>query len=1018
MKKSLLLAAVFIVGYSTVKADKDFKNLGEYTLTSAISANGQYVVGVNFKNNLDGISTESFLYDTTTDKLNWITKFDEENLETSGEFKDVTDNGIICGTAKDLNTIIYYEDAFGKAEGPANTAAVWKDGKCTRLYYGDFNTSAFEYLGDGSRSVGISSDGKKVCGYISTGNSAQYYPCIWTELEDGIWKHEWLNVPNDFKYAIPRFISEDGNLIVGKAVDKLNNAYISLWKDGTCQIITNNDIGNEIAGSFGDMDVLNISSNGKYIIIKGSSQYAYIYDVENSVSHLIPNYAFKGVISNAAIDNNGNVTAAYNYGSAFMGDAYTRSFWYSYEDNRILDLTYYMDIFASGIMPDIEFDYNKKSQAFPIAMSADGNIIAGNADIQIMAGQTPKSWILKSEKFDVSIPPTPIGLSAISENAGQVTLSWIKDDTKYEDITLIKYIIYRDGNKTAEIPEDKPTVLIQDGVGGHPIYTIEGVYNLADGKTIVSPMSEPLTASVPDTYAIPLLEDFESTYFDTNYWERVKDYGPDMDAMWDLIVDYGLIKSSLWSTVISQEPYSGSIVSRPLDATKLNKINVSFLFQYSLLKEDNQTLDKDSISVEITTDNGKSWKEVKAWSLKDISSTGYAFNTLSADLSSFVAGKIFKMRLRKFGLGLAQYMAYADNIKISSDADAAAPTGLIGLLNKEDQSLNLTWKSPSSAYLLNHINVPSMTRRWAIGNEGNEFIVANAFDNKDLQIFDGKYLSGISSIINYNSYVETILGINASVIIFEDNKIVREQKIENLPYNEVFTVALDEPLKINASKELKIGLKFFDYDAPQMPACCVLTETFLPGKSDLYSDDNGKTWKKISDFYAEQGQAENGFCCWDITGCITDTPEFTPSEDEGKVFNYNVYRDGEQLNNLIIDRLQARFVDPQPIKGANYYVEAYYIDGRNSDTSLPFYYDGTSNINESIADGIEISYIQENKIIAIEGDFDNLSLINSSGVCVAYTDSGNLSLASYPKGLYIIRIEAGNNVYVKKILVK
>lgn len=122
-------------------------------------------------------------------------------------------------------------------------------------------------------------------------------------------------------------------------------------------------------------------------------------------------------------------------------------------------------------------------------------------------------------------------------------------------------------------------------------------------------MSEPLTASVPDTYAIPLLEDFESTYFDTNYWERVKDYGPDMDAMWDLIVDYGLIKSSLWSTVISQEPYSGSIVSRPLDATKLNKINVSFLFQYSLLKEDNQTLDKDSISVEITTDNGKVGKK-------------------------------------------------------------------------------------------------------------------------------------------------------------------------------------------------------------------------------------------------------------------------------------------------------------------------------------------------------------------------------------------------------------------------
>ncbi len=77
-------------------------------------------------------------------------------------------------------------------------------------------------------------------------------------------------------------------------------------------------------------------------------------------------------------------------------------------------------------------------------------------------------------------------------------------------------------------------------------------------------------------------------------------------------------------------------------------------------------------------------------------------------------------------------------------------------------------------------------------------------------------------------------------------------------FNADFTVALDEPLPIDASKELKIGIRVHDYDETQMPVTYIMSADFLPGKSDLYSEDGGATWLRLSDFYAGQGMPEQG----------------------------------------------------------------------------------------------------------------------------------------------------------------
>lgn len=732
---------------------------------------------------VDGSYSVSYLYDTNTGETQWLTEFDQNDFSKSGEFKAVNDAGVICGASKDPDLLITYSDMFGTETRPANSAAIWKDGKCTLLYYGDFDTSKFEFLGDGSQATDISADSKTVCGYISTGNAASFYPCMWKEGDDGKWTLEWLDIPEDAKGGRPYFISDDGK-------------------------------------------------------------------------------------------------------------------------------------------------------------------------------------------------------------------------------------------KVANVTADKPMTLTENNVpAGHPGYAVEAVFETADGGEMLSPKSNILKASVPDTYDMPLFDDFSSNSLETNYWEVVKEYGDPTDAMWGVMQDYGLIGSSISYMVFSQQPYSGSLISRPLDATKAESVSLSFFMQMTPLNSVDQDLEKDSISVDISTDFGKTWKEIKAWSLKDIYAQ-YSYNVISLDISAGTTGKIFQLRLRKHGQGVAQYMMYVDNLRIEAGGSGSkAPAGLTGTLGKDGKSLSLMWQNLSGAYQLNYINDPSFINKYTIGNEGKELIAANKFEPEDLAAYKGKYLSGVQTTINYYSTEEEVKGIHASVVVFEDGKMVREQEIKDMTYNEALTVALDEPLLIDGTKELMIGVKIFDYDEQQIPICYIISDKFVAGKSDLYSEDNGASWLKLSEFYNEQGTPEQGYCCWDITGCITDNPELTPVA-EGDLFAYNIYRDGEQLNEGVIDRLQTRFTDPEPTEDACYQVVGFFYDGTKSEASEQFCLDDVTGIEHNIADNVTITRNEGDNCLTINGKFDNATLVDISGVCVSRSEGNRLSLNGVKAGIYIISINVDGRVYTQKMIVK
>ena len=55
----------------------------------------------------------------------------------------------------------------------------------------------------------------------------------------------------------------------------------------------------------------------------------------------------------------------------------------------------------------------------------------------------------------------------------------------------------------------------------------------------------------------------------------------------------------------------------------------------------------------------------------------------------------------------------------------------------DDKQVTLIWKNTDKAYQLSYQNGESSK---VIGDENNPFIAANAFDSKELKIYEGKYL--------------------------------------------------------------------------------------------------------------------------------------------------------------------------------------------------------------------------------------------------------------------------------------
>ena len=915
MKRTILSVAMLAGLWATASAGSSFRVLEQGATAGGMSPAGNYVVGYNPDLNECNVYLESYLYNRESMETVWVTKWDEKDLSLCGQLSDVSDTGVACGVSKDMDNILTWVDPVFNEEftGHTQVATIWESGVKTLLPFGEVDVADFTQLEDGTFAVAISADGNAVAGFVAYGNMAVIKPCLWKRGSDGVWTMKMLDLPDGATSPVVRDISADGRLVAGGFYGS-DGPKVICWKDGVCNVLEGPAKANP--DDYVNIQALSVSASGRYILMSYNMT-GMVYDTENGDYRLLPVFGdYNSLATTAAIDDNGNVYGVYN------GYPSNRPFIYLYESDRLLDLGYYMSSAAPDLQP--EYSFEPGSTVTINAVSADGRWVMGNSSYMFGTG-----WLMELDATEIVIPDTPSIGYAFSREPGGVTLRWNVDSKEYSGYSRVGYNVYRDNAMLDEVAVDGDLceLSLREQPVGYSSYIIEGIYGDDAGNLIRSPKSNPVSVAVPDNYSLPLFDDFEVS-LEQNYWTKTSDYGNALDTGWSCFMGTGVDNGSgLYSTISSKTPYSFGLVSRPLDASEEEYVSVSFGFIFALVNEPVQVLDKDFISLDYSLDMGDSWTEAGCWSLDDMSAGNWCFKSL--DLSDAVGGKLFLIRLRRHGEGVAQYISAVDNLAVNVAATVSAPSGLTGV-RTDDGGAHLIWKSQSGSYNLNHLG-NLRTMNMAFGNEGKDMIGASLFEAADLKAYAGKYITSVSALINYYSWQEDILGIHATAVIFEDGEIVREQEFEDMVYNGYTSVRLDEPLLIDGGKEIRVGVRIHDYDEWQWPICAAVADDYVPGKTDLYTYDDGKTWSRLSDLYDVADI--QGHCIWDITAHVGDETESDDVDFMEMPLLYNVYRDGVLLNRVAIDGNATSYKDMSAYDNASYRIMAHAGDGAVSPLS-------------------------------------------------------------------------------------
>ena len=1007
MKKTLLLflCALMAVCHSYAQSGAKFLQGEDMTKVNRVSPNGKYAVGINTEvlqwGGNESSSFKSFIWNLDEETFEWVTSFDEDDYTKSGCFSDVNDSKVICGWFKDPNYTITKKDWGVEYTLPLNVAAVWDNGKLTSLGLGEFETSYFNYFQDGSFATAISNDSKTVVGYISKGNGAKFHPCAWVKDEaTGKYDYVKYSIPDNVTSGVITDVSGDGSVAVGYVISRGDNTACYWTSPDNCVLLQDPDID-------ADGTCYAVSDNGKFIAFTYDRFEPSLFVVDDNKVIKCGRYPQVKNLEIGAVSDDGDVFGVFKYGS---GDVFNRPFWYSYVNRTLTGFDYFVKTWAADIDMPYEFTYEAKEGLVITSASKAGNIIVGNDPYR-----SGKAFVIKTNATAKKFPPTVKSINATATALGEVTVvAEIPENTP--ELSAKEITIFRDGDALTSIELNGETTIKhidKDVRMGTHDYSASIIYEDNENSTEVeSPRSEIASVYMESSFAFPLYDNFDSQSLATNEWTIVREYGATDYQNIGCPLYMGLNATPSLHTAVSQSiPYSYYVVSRHLDATDKETVYISFAKAWGFVNSTDWPLEQDTISLELSTD-GKDWIAAKDMQLCN-TTRNWTFEYI--DLTPWAAGKVFQVRFRFHGQAAAQYSFDVDELKIAEKPEHEGMTDVLGALDA-DGNFRLSWKNSINAYPLTYLTTPYLSYKGlAIGDEGKTFIGANSFTKEDLSMFKGKYLTSVSTMINHDASIEGTKDTRAAVVVFEDGKLIREQEFTP-EYNLYKNIKLDEPLLIDGTKELKIGVKLFDYDARQLPLPYHNSYRYVPGKSDLYSEDGGNTWKKLSDLWAGQENETDGYASWEITGNVTDemNPE-VPSYLDLNRFAAEVYKNGEMLSNRFIYLLEPGYTDEETCEGDTYQVRIFYTDGTCSELSNSVKNDGTSSIND----------IEEanNSDISIEGDElinsgnSKIEIYNSNGTLLYKGRSEKININSFTKGVMIIKVYKNDgSVAISKLM--
>jgi len=993
---------------------------------NAISPDGRYIVGSSGLYGSEQL--KSYLYDMTTGQLEWKTECNDaygaEAPESTGNFRAVTNSGIIAGTIKNKDMVI--EQAYGGGfapsrryvEGdeeiirmPLNSAAVWRDGKVYTLGTADMTLEQFADCSgeDGSVGVAVSADGTKVVGYITYQWFPSGGPILWSyNAATDSYDYERLPLGN-YMQGIPTAMSSDGTIVVGQVslgdYTAEINQFPAVW-------VTGND----------DPYILNLGFNGKAVAISPSGRYIMVSN-DDYIHPYIAVYDMQ-LQEMRQFKLPQNVTNCAGYTISDKGDAWigmynnstytTDLYYYNVENELLLTAKEYISAYGLTLDQDI-------SSLIAVGTSADGKV----SILKELYGTG--SYVLTLPQGDpqiISKPECELYFSGINK----ATLAWKQNDNLPEGVRMTKYNVYVDGNlattfnaeDAAKNADGFDFSYTWDATLGTKITAmVEPAAEDADGNAVIC-VPASLSAEISGDTELVQFMNFNNAsvnaqgniFLSQDVWAERTYAGASLIA-WHLEAsDFNNNTPYFTTSLLEDSPYSSALESRFFDGTAAEDFYFTLFYQMKEVNVKDQNRSEEYLDIEYTID-GYNWKALKRINAADIQPGVWNFEAINL---SDLAGKAFRLRLNANGSGKAYLKWYADNLGINDSYDGAAPTGLRAFDSAE--SVKLTWHNTLNQYEVSHMGNYNFYTDYNLGNDGNPLMAAVDFSPEMLADYVGNYITSVNAFIYDNPDLMTT-PTHADAVVFADGvEVARASYKKEFNTPEASTIIFDSPVKIEAGKTYRVAIDLTEYAPEQTPIYYTADKSVcVPGVTDLFSEDGGATWKNVSEVLYSEENPVASYCVWPIRANISLTPEAPAVTSlDNNLLGYNVYRDGERINTSLCYAVSTLFIDLNPAENATYAVQAFYNDGLVSPLSetLTVKHSGIEGIGA--ADRMSISNRQGEIILG--GEFDHAALYRLDGVLAAiFPQNGRLSTEGMQRGIYLLRVQIGNTVKTMKLIV-
>ena len=115
---------------------------------------------------------------------------------------------------------------------------------------------------------------------------------------------------------------------------------------------------------------------------------------------------------------------------------------------------------------------------------------------------------------------------------------------------------------------------------------------------------------------MPFFDNFDTGAIESNYWTIEDLMENPTQFYWGAGMYLGINSSFALNVAVTTDgkPYSNALVSRPLDARKLDNVYISYTKRYLFANSEDWDLTGDTLSVEVSND-GDTWIPVKAYAL-------------------------------------------------------------------------------------------------------------------------------------------------------------------------------------------------------------------------------------------------------------------------------------------------------------------------------------------------------------------------------------------------------------------